>query len=515
MNRTKRATLNVSITLITQIVSLILKFGVQSAFIYSLSKEYLGLNGLFSNVLSFLNFADLGIGTAITAALYKPIAEHDELMINKLMVAYRKIYMYIASGLIVIGVLVSFFVNLLINDSNFDTLQVAIWFILYMLGTAATYFSAYKRSFLMASQLTYISVLNDFTFKFMQQVAQIVVLFMFHNYTLFIVLQLGFALASNIQLNWYVGRRFGNMFVRVEDNKKAVSETFEAIKKNVFGAISSKIGSIIVFGTDNILISLFLGLVSVAKYSNYMLVVNSLNFVFSQVLNSLVGGFGNLNSTADAEHKKDVLYRVSYLNAILNVILTIGLGAGLSGFIYIWAGESFVFSNTITFFLVLNFSVNQLRYSPTNFISGFGLFWPLRWKSLIEAGVNLIASLILLVSFKLGIVAVIAGTLISNLVVNLWWEPYILYKWNLRTGYKNYMIRYIFYLLFSTLALMWALFINNVFHPTTLIALVFTEVLAVSVGLIVFILITHKMSEFSYVVTLVKKIIRGRKKCMI
>ena len=63
---------------LSQITSLILSFIVRSVFIHYFNLTYLGLNGLFTNILTILSLSELGFGTVMTHALYKPLCSKDE-----------------------------------------------------------------------------------------------------------------------------------------------------------------------------------------------------------------------------------------------------------------------------------------------------------------------------------------------------------------------------------------------------------------------------------------------------
>ena len=90
--RTKNSIKNGVVSVIMSIVALIIGFFSQKVFIYVLGTEYLGLNGLYTNILSILSVAELGFGTAIIYNLYKPVAKNDYKQINILMNYYKKIY---------------------------------------------------------------------------------------------------------------------------------------------------------------------------------------------------------------------------------------------------------------------------------------------------------------------------------------------------------------------------------------------------------------------------------------
>ena len=67
------------------IIDILLGFAYRTIFIYVLNEQYLGLNGLFTNILQVLSLAELGITTAITYRFYKPISNGDVLQVGRLM----------------------------------------------------------------------------------------------------------------------------------------------------------------------------------------------------------------------------------------------------------------------------------------------------------------------------------------------------------------------------------------------------------------------------------------------
>jgi len=198
--------------MVTQLIGLVLKFGVQTAFIRSLSEDYLGLNGLFTNLVSFLSFADLGIGTAITVGLYQPIARGQITVVQALMVFYQRLYRVIILAMAGTGLAIAPLLPLLIKDTSFKPGQLALWFLGYLLMTLATYFSAHQRSLLMAMQQDYLTVRNDFGFKVIQQVAQIIILLQWQSFLGFLVIQLVMAICSNWRLSRIARKRHPEIF---------------------------------------------------------------------------------------------------------------------------------------------------------------------------------------------------------------------------------------------------------------------------------------------------------------
>ena len=77
LERTKNAARNIVFDGALEMINMIFPFVIRSVMLHFLGTEYLGLNGLFKSLLTFLNLAELGVGSAMVFSMYKPIAEDD------------------------------------------------------------------------------------------------------------------------------------------------------------------------------------------------------------------------------------------------------------------------------------------------------------------------------------------------------------------------------------------------------------------------------------------------------
>ena len=118
-SRTKNAALNISSNVLVLIIKTVFVFITRTTFIYCLGKESLGLNGLFTNILSMLSLAELGIGQAINFSLYKPLSEKNNNNISKLMSFYRKIYRVIGIIVLTFGIILIPFLQYFKKDMNY------------------------------------------------------------------------------------------------------------------------------------------------------------------------------------------------------------------------------------------------------------------------------------------------------------------------------------------------------------------------------------------------------------
>ena len=139
-SRTKNTLKNMSTGAIVQIINKLMAFAVRTVFIRILNTEYLGVNGLFTNILTMLSFTELGIGTAIIYSMYKPVAENDKEKIKSLMRLYKKSYNIIGIVVFVLGLAVIPFMKVLIKEAPNITENITFIYLLFLINTSSSYF---------------------------------------------------------------------------------------------------------------------------------------------------------------------------------------------------------------------------------------------------------------------------------------------------------------------------------------------------------------------------------------
>ena len=494
-SRQLNSIINSSIGMISQVVIMLGQFILQTVFIKTLGAEYLGLNGLFSNILQFLSLAELGIGTAITFTLFKPIAEKDSDQIVLIMRLYKNIY--ISIGLIVLtgGLILSLFVNDFVSTgTTIDSVQVL--FILYLLNSVVSYFFAYRRTLLIADQKSYVDTSNQALFRVLQVVLQILFLSITHNYVVYLVIQIILTLASNFSIYVKTNRLYP--FLKNNDVYGAVpQEIVMHLKKNVVGAMSSKIGSVVMYGTDNILLSKFIGLNTVGVYTNYMLVVNSLNGLAMQVFNPVAASIANfVNGESDKDLNR-ILFLYMYVVNFIVLFISFELSMLLTPFIHFWIGGRYVFDQITVNLLLINWMVNTMRITIQSFMNAFGTYWEVRWKSIIESLVNLVVGIILITTTNLGVNAVIIGSLSSNILINAWYEPLILFTKVPELKSSRYVLNYLGYITVGITGVIALSFIGRRVD-NGLITILLVGVAIAILFVIGFMIVTYKMREAGY-----------------
>ncbi|MBR6477385.1 MAG: hypothetical protein IKS85_02955, partial [Lachnospiraceae bacterium] len=176
-SRTKNSLINVMTSTGLQFCSTILKFIVRTVFIHTLGKQFLGVNGLFSDILTMLSLTELGFDTAINFKLYKPLVDKDEKRIRVLMKFYKQAYRVVGTVILIMGIALIPLLPVLIKD--YDSLEVlginaVVIFMLHIMRTVSTYlFFAYRSALIKADQKKYILDLVDILVEIANAIAKI------------------------------------------------------------------------------------------------------------------------------------------------------------------------------------------------------------------------------------------------------------------------------------------------------------------------------------------------------
>lgn len=422
--------------LIVVVVNTLMQFINRTVFIHFLGKTYLGYNGLFANVLGVLSLTELGIGSAIIFSLYKPLKEHDEETVIKLMHLFKKMYALIGLAVLVLGVGAYFLINNQITGSQEKVIELTITYFLFLLGSVSGYFLTYKRSMFDADQKVYKNQLNYLFFNFMSSIVQMFMLILFRNFLLYAGTTTVFNILSNIVIARQVDKEYPYL-KRKLSNYNLENSLKQQIKKLTVGNFSNKLGTVVVYGTDNIFIATFSGIVNVGLYSNYALIVNTLVSLISRLFSGLTSTIGITKSHELSKNHHN--YRDLHLiNVFITVVCVGGLTALANVFIQLWIGGKYLLSNVITNVIILNFALEIYRRTSLTYIDAYGLAWIQRWKSIIEVVINIVLTIFFAGVLKLGMLGILIGTTISIISFPLWYEPYIVYKYGFNVNFKEY-----------------------------------------------------------------------------
>lgn len=441
--RSEKSIKNVLVTWLGLIFVSLGGFVIRVILARTLSEEYLGLNGLFGNVISVLSLAELGVGPAITFSLYKPIAENDERQIKALMRLYKNFYIGVGSFMLIVGLLITPFLHLIIKEMPANVDHIYFIFIMYVANAAFSYFYSYKCVYLSANQNYYMYSANHALCYIVMYVVQAGVLLTTKNFILFYAIQVVTTVVENLRISHIANKHYP--ILKSREKYDLPAETKKTIKVNVFAAIGHNLGNIVLNSTDNIVVSKFVGLVEAGFYSNYVLITSTLNMFMNQAFQALLGSVGNLAVEADEKQQEDTFYLVYFINFWIYGFAATALLAIATPFISFAFGEKFVLSLPILIAIVLNFYATGMRQTCITFKSAYGILIQDVHKAYIEAILNLVVSIILVQ--KLGILGVVIGTIVSNYAVAFWIEPNVFFKNAFHKKPGKYYLLYVLYML--------------------------------------------------------------------
>ncbi|MBD5282996.1 MAG: sugar translocase [Bacteroides sp.] len=438
-SRTRNSLLNISSGLIGQVVFLLTSFGVRTVFIYVLGATYLGISGLFGNILSLLSLAELGFGQAIIFALYKPIAENNEEKIGALMGLFKRVYFWMFVIISILGLALTpfleFFVKQPVEIPHFQLIYT-----LYVISTSSSYLFSYRKSLLFATQKNYVSTNITTKFYIAGAIFQILVLLLWRNFILYLLVQILNTLIQDIYISYKTNRLFPGIHRR--ENNRLPDADRKGIIKNVKALVIYKIGTLSLNSTDNLIISRFVGLLQVGYYSNYWLLCTSVSGILSTIFSNLTASIGNLNATESKEKQLQVFFNINTTTFWFYGIACLCLSTCMTPFIRLWIGEKYVLSTATTFIIAFNQYIAGMLYSPFNYRQTLGLFVQGKLRPVISAVLNVGLSIVLAIYF--GLPGVLWGTAITRLVTNVWYDPYVVFKRGLQTSPKKYFIDYIY-----------------------------------------------------------------------
>ena len=448
MGRTEYSARNSTVAVISRVSAILMGFIARVVFTHTLSSAYVGINGLFSDILNIMAVSELGAHTAVSFALYKPIASGDIEKQKTLMRIFRRFY-YIVAGIILAGGLaVTPFLGILIRDKAAVPDLTLIYF-MYVANSVLSYLGIYRKIIIDAHQQSYISTMIRTGFWVLQNVLQIVILLLTGNFILYLSIWIACTVISNICIHIKAGKMYP--FLNDRDVKSLNDKERLSLDENVRAMMIHKAGSVIVNNTDNLLLSSLVGTLALGCYSNYYLIIGSVRQVLEQVFEGMTASIGDMNVNVSKDRIVRVFNSVFFLGQWIYGLITIMLFEILDVFVSLSFGVQYRFDSKVTIVLCLVFYFSGMRQPVLIFRNSMGLFKYDKWKAAAEAVINLVVSLLL--GFRYGTAGIFLGTLISLLLTSFWVEPFMFYKHRLGRSCAPYFLKYAYYT-FITFALM-------------------------------------------------------------
>lgn len=415
----------------------IVGFVIRKIFICYLPIEYLGLEGLFSNIVSILSLAEMGVSTVISYSLYREISNKNEQEINLLMNIYRVIYLFIGIFVAIIGIVLFFFLPVIVIDKNIPWAYVEFIYCIQLGGVLTSYFLAYKRTLFVAAQKEYISTKIDIRCSLLNSCVKSIAIVGFQSYVLYAVSSLFFNILANVLISRKLQMEYPFLH--------SVKITFQEIKERRFffdirNFLIHKLAYIIYGGIDSILVSSLLGLKTTGLLANYILIYTGTYQVLYRMLQGIIPSIGNMIYSEDKEKSYRlycmldfIYYNIGGYVACLYVLV-------LQSFVTLFFGSQFLLPDTYAIALAINLFIGIQFENAYNFRSTHGNFDNDRIYMILSAIVKLILSVFCIQQW--GITGLMVGT-IAGLMFIVFGRIQFVFRLILNKPMKSYLFHHV------------------------------------------------------------------------
>lgn len=501
-SRSENAVLNIFWGYLSQIGILVLSFIGRRIFLSFLSVDYLGINGLYSNILTVLSLAELGLDAALVYSLYKPVAEGNLPLVKSMLKYFRKIYIILATCIFIIGIALIPFLQFII-ESDLNSRDLIFYYLIFLVNTIASYFVAHKVAFLSACQEQRVQKLVTVSANFILQIAYIAVLLIWKNYYSYIIATALSTIISNIVLNVICNR------IHPDLKEKTTEVAFDKapIKRQIASAFTYKLGAVAINNTDNILISTLVSTAAVGFYYNYYTVITAIQGFIAIISTTLIGGIGNLGVSGEKSRQYEIFSFTLLFYHYVAAVGLVGFSLLFNDVITIWLGTDYLLDTSTVFVIALNFYLTNAVTPIWMYREANGLFERVKFLMLIRATINLILSIVLGVLW--GTFGILIATVISLLLTSFWYEPSILFKTVFNKNVSQYWKKQIKYFVATSISLLTSFLIISSM-PSGIGFLIVKSIIIFAIVSLCFLVVSYRADEVNILKSIIMNVV-GRK----
>lgn len=433
-SRTKNSALSLITGIGGQLLNEALRFVTRTVFILTLGKMFLGINGLFSDIMAMLALTNLGVGTAIIYRLYKPVANNDEKQIRVLLKFYKQAYKVIGVFILVLGLCLLPFLQSLIKDyERLDAigLNAEVVYILFLGQSVVSYFFfAYRNCIFSADQKQYIINAVNMITSIVTAVVQIAVLYIWSDFIIYLIVGIVDNILKNITVAIIAHKQYPNIF-KVKEPDSLPKEEIKTMFKDCGALFVYRLSNVVNKSTGNLILSSFIGLAIVGLYSNYLMLYAAITMLIGQVLNAFRSSLGNLFATTSVENKYFFFEVTNFLTVVIAGTFAVIIGVCCDELLNVWLGEDFILPQPFSILMGIEILTFGMQTNLGQVRNVAGLFSQMWIRPIISTIVTLIST-ILLVRI-LDVYAIPIGILCGRIVIFAA-DPIILHK----IGFNNY-----------------------------------------------------------------------------
>jgi O-antigen/teichoic acid export membrane protein len=503
---------NIIVGVINQVSILFLNIVATTLFIKKLGIEYLGINGLFSNLFILLSFAEFGIGTVMVYSLYEPLANEDTKKIASIYRFFKKIYIIMSLVSVLVGILLIPILKYIVN-TELAINNIVLYYLLFLISMIISNMLGYKTNLIIADQKRYIVGLYRFFFNSIAVILQIIYLIITMNFTHYLII----VLVKNIVYNFAVSRKVNLVypFINDKDNYNSISlKEKKHILKKIREVFSYNFAQSLLTGTDNILISTLVGTVWVGYYSNYNAIIAGVMSLVDTIYTSISASIGNVIAKQSLENQYKLFKIIEVINFWITGFTTTCLYILLQDFIILWIGKKYLFDLKILIVLLFNYYLVCTMNSIRIFRAASGMFEKVKHVMILAAVINIFLSILMGSIF--GVFGILLATAITALSTYYWYEAKLLLESKFECSVRIYFKGQIKGFSLTIISIVITSICVSVINEVTISTFIIKLGICLVVPNIFYFIVLRREEEFQEVLMMItrncKKLINRRKK---
>lgn len=432
--RVHKSILNAEVNLVFYFLTLFLSFFSRKIFLDNLGAAFIGLAGTLSNILGYLNLAELGIAGCISFTLFKPLQQNDQQQISEILSVFG--YLYRIIGLVILGTgfLISLFFPIIFGNVEFGLGIVYFTFYTFLGSSLIGYFINYRQTLLSADQKNYLVAIYFQTAGIAKTIIQIYLTYNYKNLYIWVTIEFLFSIIGCLILNWKINK----IYPWLKTNKsqgKTLLKKYPNILSSTKQIFIHKIKDFLLNKSDEFFIFLFVSLKMVAYYGNYTLIITKAGQLFGSVMNSVDASIGNLVAEGNKKDIMRVFWEMLTLRHFVGGVLCISIYHFIEPFISLWLGPEYVIDHKILVMLTFYTYISYSRSVVDMYNHAYGLYGD-TWSAWAELFINL--SITIIAGYLWGIAGLLLGKIISTGLIVILWKPYYLFNYGLQEKYSTY-----------------------------------------------------------------------------
>lgn len=505
-SRTENTLTNAGMGILVRIARMIVNFIIKTLFIRCLGAQYTGISSLFTDILMLLSFAELGIGSAITFALYKPVADNNQTHISKIMNFYRIAYQKVAISVFCGGIILIPFLKYIVKDVPDISENIYLLYFLYVLNTSTTYILSYRAAIFEAKQKRAIVSQIEIIVMFLRLLLEGIVLLTLKKFILYLLIEIFLNIFQN-----YIIYKLSNKEYDYKNKKVHIDSKEKKKMLSDIGALAMyQIAFVVLSSTDSIIVSSMINTETVGFLSCYKMIFNQIISFLQQFIYGGSASVGNLVTEENIKSEFNLFCDLNFLFFAMSNFCCCCLFVLCESFISIWVGKEYLLGYAVVGILTLDFFLSIMLQVVTMFRTANGIFIQGRFRPVIMALINVILSFVLVIPY--GVAGVLFATIISKCLTEIWYDPWLIYRLVFKAPVKYYYYRVIMYLLSVLLTCLLSFKVCFYIKMSYWIGEILLKIFVCFIlSSIVVVLLWSRSSEFQSCLIRVKKLINAKR----